>query len=332
MASVYYSGNSLDTTTKDLLTGDLINKIVKQEIDAKVFDDIFGIFTKKQIGVGMQIEEFEVANLSSTDFDPTGANTLAKANMDFAVLYHKINRRKTFKATISNAQVKLAMLSEQNMADVANAITAELWNSSAIEDFEAIKQLFKDIALEQKKMVIVDLNGNGSDMDAMVKAIQTLATNMTLPSTLYNFSGYKKEFNKKEDLVLVIDSATKARLDVDSLAGAFHIDKKTLVDNIIVIDEMPAITYTSEKATKGIEIDIGETNKIITYKPNSTAETTVSGTAKAFLVNKKAIKRDPVEREIEDQRNAAGRFTNYFLHATDILSYSTLRNAVVLVD
>ena len=51
-----------------------------------------------------------------------------------------------------------------------------------------------------------------------------------------------------------------------------------------------------------------------------------------MLLNKKAIKRDPVEREIEDQRNGAGRFTNYYLHATDLLSYSTLRNAVVLVD
>lgn len=332
MSRVYYNGNAVDTTTKDLLTGDLLNKIVKQEIDSKVFEDIFGIFTNKQLNTGMQIEEFEVANLQSTDFDATGANALAKANMDFKVLYHKINRRKTFKATISNAQVKMAMLSEANMADTANAISNELWNSSSIEDFEAVKQLFKDIANEQKVMVVCDLNGNGGDMDALTKAIQTLATNMTLPSTLYNYSGFKKEFNKKEDLVLVIDSATRARLNVDSLAGAFNMDKKELVGNIIVIDEMPAITYTSQKGAKGIEIDIGETNKIITYKPDTTSETTFSGKAVCMLLNKKAIKRDPVEREIEDQRNGAGRFTNYYLHATDLLSYSTLRNAVVLVD
>ena len=218
------------------------------------------------------------------------------------------------------------------MADVSNAIVNELWNSSAIEDYEAMKQLFVDIASEQKKMVICDLNGNGGDMDALTKAIQTLATNMTFPSTLYNFSGYKKEFNKKDDLVLVIDSATRARLNVDSLASAFNMDKKDLVGNIVVIDQMPTITYSSEKATKGIEIDIGETNKIITYKPDSTANTTVSGSAVCILLNRKAIKRDPVEREVEDQRNGAGRFTNYFLHATDLLSYSTLKNAVVLVD
>lgn len=332
MAGTYYKGNAVDTSSKDMLSGDILNKIVKQEMDSKIFEDIFGIFTTKDLETGMQIEEIEVANITSTDFDPTGANTLAKANMDFAVLYHKINRRKTFKATVSNKQVKMAMLNTENMAKVANIITAEMWNSSAIEDFDAVKQLFKDIAGEEKKMVIVDLNGNGADMDALTKAIQTLAINMTLPSTLYNFSGFKREFNKKDDLVLIIDSATRAKLNVDSLAGAFNMDKKELVGNIIVIDQMPAVTYTSEKATKGIEIDIGETNKIITYKPDSTAQTTVTGSAVCFLLNKKAIKRIPVESDVEDQRNGAGSFTNYYLHRTDLLSYSTLKNALVLVD
>lgn len=329
---MYYNGNAVDTETKDLLTGELLNKIVKQEIESKVFEDIFGIFTSKQLDTGMQIEEFEVANLSSTDFDPTGANALAKADMNFKVLYHKINRRKTFKATVSNAQVKMAMLSRQNMADVANAISNELWNSSSIEDFDAIKQLFVDICAIQKKMVVCDLNGNGSNMDALTKAIQTIATNMTMPTTHYNHSGFKREFCKKEDLVLVVDSATKARLNVDVLANAFNMEKKELVSNIVVIDEMPNIEYAGEKAVKGIEINIGEDNAIITYKPNASGGDSVTGKAICILTHKKAIKRDPVEREIEDQRNGAGRFTNYYLHATDMLSYSTLRNAVIFVD
>lgn len=328
----YYNGNALDTTTKDQLTDKLINKIVAQEIDSKVFKDIFAIFTQKKIDVGFQIEEFEVANLTATDFDKTGADALKRADMDFKVLYHKINRQKTYKATISNAQVKRSMLSMENMAQTANAITNELWNSSSIDDYEAMKQLLLDIANDQKAMVICDLNGNGEDMDALTKAIQTLATNMTLPSTLYNYSGFKKEFNEKSDLVLIVDSATKARLNVDSLATAFNMDKKALVENIIVIDQMPNISYSATKAEKGVEINIGENNPIITYKYKSDGADTVSGTAICILLNKKAIKRDPVEREVEDQRNGAGRFTNYFLHATDLLSYSTLRNAVVLVD
>ena len=124
---MYYKDNNVDTQTKDQLTGELLNKIVKQEIESKVFGDIFGIFTNKQLDVGSQIEEFEIGNLKSTDFDPTGANALAKADMDFKVLYHKINRRKTFKATISNAQIKSAMLSKEKMADVANMISNELY-------------------------------------------------------------------------------------------------------------------------------------------------------------------------------------------------------------
>lgn len=329
---MYYKDNNVDTTTKDQLTGDLLNKIVKQEIETKVFEDIFSIFTNKQIDVGNQIEEFEVGNLKSTDFDPSGANALAKADMDFKVLYHKINRRKTFKATVSNAQVKMAMLSKENMADTANMISNELWNSSSIEDFDAVKQLFVDICGTQKKMVICDMNGNGSNMDALTKAIQTIATNMTMPSTAYNYAGFKREFNKQSDLVLVVDSATKARLNVEALSNAFNMEKKALVENMIVIDEMPNINYENIKAEEGKTIEIGEDTPIKTYKYKEDGDAQVSGKAICILTNKRAIKRDPVEREIEDQRNGAGRFTNYYLHATDLLSYSTLRNAVIFVD
>lgn len=332
MPATYYRGNAVDTASKDLLSNDILVKITKQEIDSKIFEGVFGVFTRQVLDTGIQWEEIEVANLSSEDFDASGANSLTKKTLDVKTLYHKINRRKTFSTTVSDAQVKMSMLSRENMATLANAITNELYNSSAIEDYEAMKELLKDIIVENKNMVVCDMNGNGTDMDALTKAIQTLAINMTLPSTLYNFSGFKKTFNKKEDLVLIIDSATQAKLNVDSLATAFNMSKKDLVSNIIVVDTLPTMTFTSEKANKGIEIDIGETNKIATYKCASTGASTVSGSAIAILCDRKAIIRDKVEREVTEAYNAKGRFTNYYLHATDVLSYSTLKNAIVFVD
>jgi len=332
MASKYYDGNAVDTSSVDLLSGDILVKVTKQEIDSRIFEGVFGVFTRNVLETGSQWEEIEVGNLSSADFDATGANALTKASMDFATLYHKINRRKTFKATVSDAQVKMSMLSTANMAQLASAITSELYNSSAIEDFEAIKDLLNDIIAEKKAMVICDMNGNGADMDALTKAIQTIATNMTLPSTNYNYSGFKKAFNKKEDLVLIIESTTQAKINVDSLASAFNMSKKDLVANIIVIDKFPSITFTNLASDEGVTLDIGETNSIITYKYDADGTDAVSGSPIAILCERKAIVRDPVERELTEQYNAKGRFTNYYLHATDVLSYSTLRNAVVFVD
>lgn len=332
MAKIFYIDNVADTITKETLAGDLLVKTTKQEIESKVFEGPFGIFTNGTLDTGFQIEEIEVGDITSDDFDATGVNSLTKASMDFKSLFHKINRRKTFSATVSDAQVKTAMLSVQNMADLASAITNTMYNSSAIEDYEAVKTLLLDICVENKNMVICDLNGNGADMDAFAKAIQTLATNMTFPSTHYNYSGFKKAFNKREDLVLIIDSATQAKLNVDSLATAFNMDKKSLVNNIIVIDEMPAIAYTSLATTAGKTIDIGETNDITTYKYAAAGVGELTGTAIAILCDRKAIKRIPVERELTTMYNGKGRFTNYYLHATDILSYSTLKNAIVLVD
>lgn len=329
---MYYTGNEVDTQTKDQLSNKILNKVTKQIIDSQVFEGIFGIFTRNELDTGFQIEEIEVGNLTSRDFDPTGANALSKSDMNFATLYHKINRQKTFEATASNAQIKRSMLSKENMSKVASAIAEELYNSSAIEDYEAMKQLLKDIADEQKKMVICDLNGNGTKIDAIVKAIQTLATNMTLPSTFYNYSGFKKTFSKKENLVLIVDSSTNARLNVDSLASAFNMEKKDLVKNIIVVDELPTINYAGIQAVEGKTIDIGEDAPIKTYKYSAEGEQQVTGKAVAFLVDRRAILRDPVERELDEMYNGKGRFTKYYLHATDILSYSTLKNAIIFVD
>lgn len=332
MAVKYYNNNTIDTSSTDLLTGDLLVKVTKQEIDSKVYEGVFGIFTRNVLDAGFQWEEIEVGNLTSSAFDATGANAMTKATMHFKSLFHKLNRERTFQATVSDAQVKRAMLSVANMASLASAITSELYNSSAIEDYEAMKDLLNDIIAEKKVMTICDLNGNGADIDAVTKAIQVVASNMTFPSSEYNFSGFKKAFNKKEDLVLIIGSGLQAQLNVDSLATAFNMEKKALVEHIIVVDALPTITYSSLATKEGSTLDIGETNGIVLHKYLATGTDSVSGTAMAILCDRKAIIRDPVERELTEQYNAKGRFTNYFLHANDVLSYSTLKNAVVFVD
>lgn len=332
MAGTFYKGNELDTTTKEQLANKIINKITIQRIDSNAFDNPFNVFKKHELEAGNQIEEIETANLTSEDFDPTGAETLAKKDMNFKALYHKINREKTMKATVSDKQLSKASLSPANTASLANAIATEMSSSSQIEDYEAFKQLLKDIAHENKNMVICDLNENSTNVDAITKAIQILGTKMTFPSTQYNYSGFKKAFSRKNDLVLISDATMKARINVDSLAGAFNVDKKALVDNWIVIDEMPEIEFAGTATNKGLEIDIGEANKIIMHKYNEEGEETVTGKGIMILLDRRSIVDDPVERVITEQYNAKGRFTNKYLHATDILSYSTLKNAIILVD
>ena len=333
MSIVYYNGNKVDTTSTDQLSKSLLVKTVAQDIKSRVYEDFWGIFTKDKLnGAGFQWEELEVANLDPKDFDPTGAKALTKEDLKVASIYHKVNRHKTFKTTKSNVQIENAMLSPANVATMANAIEAELTNSSAIADYDAMKDLLKDICVEQKNMVICDLN-NMTKIDDFIKAVKVLARQMEFPKKELNFMGFKREFCKPEDLVLIIDTSLEAEIDVDSLAGAFHMDKKSLVNNIKVVDEMPAIEYNAQKADKGLTLSIGGGKSIVTYKANeSNGGSTVTGKAKAILCSKEAIVRDPVERIGDMDHNGAGGFTNIYLHCKDVLSYSPLRNAVVLVD
>lgn len=329
---MYYNNNNIDTASKDLLSGKILDKVTIQKVDSMAFESPFNVFKKNELETGNQIEEIEVGNLTSEDFDATGANALTKKNMDFKALYHKINRRKTMPATVSDAQIKMAMLSKENTAKVANAIATEMQSSSQIEDFEAFKQLLVDIAGTAKNMVICDLNGNGSNIDALTKAVQVVGKNMQFPKTQYNYSGFKKAFSRKDDLVLIMDSTLDARISVDSLATAFNLDKKKLADNIIVVDDLPNIEYAGEQAYAGLSFNIGTDSEIKMYKAGAEGESQVTGKALMFLIDKRALVVDPVERVMTEQYNAKGRFTNKYLHSTDILSYSTLKNAVVFVD
>ncbi len=83
---------------------------------------------------------------------------------------------------------------------------------------------------------------------------------------------------------------------------------------------------------KGLNIPTSKDGNIDMYKCNEEGEQKVNGKPICFLLNRKALKRINVERKIKTQENGAGDFMNYYLHAEDLLSYSTLRNAVVIVD
>lgn len=327
----YYNGNELDTTTKEDLANKIINKITLQKIDTDIFNNPFSVFKQNQLQSGYQIEEIEVGNLTSDDFDKAGTDALKKKEMNFKTLYHKINREKTMHATVSDKQLRKASLKPETTAQLAQAIITEMQNSSQIEDFEAFKELLVDIASKKKVMTICDLNGN-SGVDAMTKAVQIMATRLTYPSTHFNYSGFKKAFSRNENLVLIMDATLNARFNVESLATAFNMDKKELVKNIIVIDEMPNIEYSAVKTNKELDIDIGETSPIAIHKYATAGTESVTGKAKMLLVDRRCLVVDPVERVMTEDHNGKGRFTNKWLHADDILSYSTLKNAIIFVD
>ena len=327
----YYNGNELDTTSKEKLANEIVNKLTMQKIDTDVFDNPFDVFKQNQLQEGYQIEEIEVGNLTSEDFDPTGAKALEKKKMNFKTLYHKINREKTMGATVSRKQLRTASLSPTKTAELVQAVVTEMQNSSHIEDYEAFKQLLTDIISDKKVMTLCDLNGNDK-VDAITKAVQVMATRLKFPSTHFNYSGFKKAFSRTDNLVLIMDATLNARLNVESLATAFNMDKKELVKNIIVIDELPAISFTDIKTNKEIEIDIGETNPVAIHKYKSDGTATVTGQLKMLLVDRRCLVVDPVEREITEDTNGKGRFINKWLHATDILSYSTLKNAIAFID
>lgn len=326
-----YDGNVLDTTSVEQFTDTILNKIVKQEIDQTSFDDPLTVFNKEPIGAGFQIEEIAVGNLDEADFDPEGSNSLTKKKPTFKTIYHKKNYDKQMKVSVSDKQIRTAMLSKQNVANLSNAIVSELSNSATINRFEDKKQLIEDVCTGQKNINLLLLNQNNT-MDDLSKVCQILNTKMKYPSKNFNYLAFKKTTSRPEDLYILMDSETSAQMNVDSLASAFNMDKKTLAGNIIVLDDLPTMEYTALTTNAVTNFKIGENKTVNIVKYASDGTGSVTGKVKMLFIDKKAFQVRPEPRTIESARNAAGRFTNYFLNDEGCLSYSALKNAIAIVD
>ena len=75
----------------------------------------------------------------------------------------------------------------------------------------------------------------------LVRGIRSMYRTVKFPSNKWSAEGRSAGLTTVGgDMVLIIDAATEAMVDVESLAAAFHLDKGDfLADNVVVIDEWP---------------------------------------------------------------------------------------------
>ncbi len=92
----------------------------------------------------------------------------------------------------------------------------------------------------------------------------------------------------QEGLVLYVKFGVMPSLDVDTLAGAFHLDKLALP---VTVKRLPDFGNGNEKAF-------------------------------AFLVDQRGLRRFPHYDRVDSQENGDGDFINYFHHFQDLYAYS----------
>lgn len=289
----------------------LLNKLVKSIIHTKRFSNPLKSLKKGTKPLGDTIEEIYNNFLKGVEFDPSGANLLKRTLPDTKTVYHRMNYKMQYPVTVSREALSRAFMSYENLESYVTSIINSLYNSAELDEFVNMKQLIKS-ALDNKAMKTVEIvdpcisKENGQEF---IKTVKTVSGLMAFPSSEHNayLTAQSTDtepivtFSRKDEQVLIIDTATDTSVSVDVLATIFNMTVAEFNETRkIVIDAFPE----DEESTESV---------------------------RAVLIDEAFFQIYDDLFTITSFNNGQGLYQNYYLNVWQTLAYSILVNAVAFV-
>jgi hypothetical protein len=284
-------------------TSTLLNKLVKSVVHTKLFTNPLKTLKKGKKPLGDTIEEIYNNFIKGTVFDSKGSDLLNRNLPDTKTVYHRMNYQMKYKITVSREILSKAFASYDALEKYMSNVIQQLYNSAELDEFVNIKQLIKS-AIDKnavKKVVIADPLTSEQNGKEFIKAIKTVSGLMTFPGS--EFNGYLTAqsvdtkpivtFSRKDEQVLILDTATDISVSVDVLASLFN------------------MTVAEFNDTKKIVID--------SFPDES---------MRAFLCDESFFQIYDDLFVIKPFENGEGLYQNYILHVWQTMAYSILVNAV----
>lgn len=287
----------------------LLNKLVRSVVHTKRFENPLKSLKKGKKPVGDTIEEIYNNFIKGSAYDGNaGASMLARELPDTKTVYHRMNKQHKYKQTVTESELSRAFVSYDALESYITGIIDTLYNSAELDEFLDMKQLLKS-AKDQGAMKIVEIAdplvadptqaaANGKEF---IKTVKTVSGLMAFPNADWNAyltaqNVDDKEiitFSRKNEQILILDTATDIGVSVDVLANTFNMSVAEFNDTRkIVIDVFP------------------------------------DPTMRAALVDEQFFQIWDDKFLFKSFENPEGLYDNYWLHVWQTLAYSILVNAV----
>ena len=225
----------------------LVNKVAFTIVRNKIFKNPLAVLKKGGVPLGSNIEEIYVNPVTGDTFDPTGQTLLEMNVPDTLAIYHKMNRKGKYKATITHAQLVSAFTSYEALEKLLNTIINSMYSGDNLDEFMLMKELVSS-AIAGGKVVtfpVVPVTDNVTAKD-FVKAIKTIGLDMTFPKADYNryaeinagIEGVNPciTWTPMENQVLLLRGDVATQVDVELLAQAFNMSCAEIKQRIITVD------------------------------------------------------------------------------------------------
>lgn len=286
------------SATRNEFVNALFNRIGKVVISDKMYENPLRELKKGNFSMGKTIEEVFVDLVQEHAYNPNVAEQeLYKRNLpDIKSVFHEINRKGFFKTTVEEDLLSMAFVGEDGMSNLIEKIISKLYDSDEYNEFLYMKNIVYQYGVEGMFSLVEITNptDEASAKVAMTK-IKEISNDMTFMKTPYNFAGVKTH-TRKEDQILLVNTAFDALIDVEVLASAFNMDKADFSGRKVLVD------------------DFGGLANVVAALVDRDW----------FMVYDKLLR-------TEDKFNEQGLYYNYWLHHWQVLSASRFHNAVLFV-
>ena len=287
------------TPTKQEFLNSVINKIGKQTYSDQVYVNPLKRFKGEFIENASDIEEIYVGRTADTGYDKEGAGVLDRAKPTTFVQYHTNEIEHGYKVTVHDKQVRKGFTSKGGVTKMAEHIIQSMHTGAEIDEYKDILDTLKALCSAKQVGQTVTLTKvtNEITAKAFCKEVKKVIPKMGEMNEIYS---KKPNFAPKEKLVLFIDSDVDVEIQTEYLASLFNMSVAQLND----------------------------TTKIVV--PNLT--TKLGDNQFAVLCDERCLKIHPTYYNVESIRNTRGKFTNYDLVVSLLLSYTDWFQFVVFKE
>jgi hypothetical protein len=219
----------------------LINRIALTLFNTNNFENRLKPLKSGAMQYGGQIQEIGANLLHAEAYDPDDTNVFGGEKADVEVNYHQINRRDKYKMRVNNDLLEEAFLSDGQLSAFVNSLLALPQKSDEWDEYIIMRGLLKRYQEADGFFNYQVPNlATSADPEADGKKITELLREVYLDTkgfyrTKYNALGMQVA---PEELILLGTPKFFAKLDVNVLAAAYHMDKADfLADRTIVVDD-----------------------------------------------------------------------------------------------
>lgn len=273
----------------------LLDKIAKTITIDGVFNDPLKEMDGDDLPLGKTIEEYFLDLTMPVDEDPNGATTMAPHDPAHETTTYSYScGKKTIPTTERYNDLERCSLNADAYGAMISQITKRLVDSYTFYTFTQKKQLLANIAAKARAATnkatlvsVLPIPNDEASGEAFIKSVKTQTTNAAFPNGGNNLGNYL--IGIAPSLTLYVKKGVMSSLDVDTMAGAFHLDKLAIPARIQEVD------------------DFGNDDK----------------GAYAILLDPRGAKLHRGYHDVLQQLNAQGGFMNFYDHSENTAFVST---------